>query len=223
MAELLKLAEKFGAWSIPNSQSIRACPINFRRDIQHGQARRRPGRPAVARQSRERHGQYGAVFRLAGFGRGGKPDVGEGWRFRLVGPLEVRHDGVPVPIAAAKQRVLIAVLALAAGEPVTVERLIACPWDDQPALVADVGHILHTADVLDSLGHPHAALGEFEQARAVWGKALELYRQQGRDRSADRVRQQLDHAVYSLGWASRCQEQRSLQGLEVRGQRESKR
>ena len=58
-------------------------------------------------------GQYGAVFRLAGFGRGGKPDAGEGWRFRLVGPLEVRHDGVPVPIGAAKQRVLIAVLALA--------------------------------------------------------------------------------------------------------------
>jgi DNA-binding SARP family transcriptional activator len=62
--------------------------------------------------------------------------VGEGWRFRLVGPLEVRHDGVPVPIAAAKQRVLIAVLALAAGEPVTVERLIACLWGDQPPLTA---------------------------------------------------------------------------------------
>jgi DNA-binding SARP family transcriptional activator/Tfp pilus assembly protein PilF len=46
--------------------------------------------------------------------------------------LEVRHDGVPVPIAAAKQRVLIAVLALAAGQPVTVERLITCLWDEQP-------------------------------------------------------------------------------------------
>jgi DNA-binding SARP family transcriptional activator len=62
--------------------------------------------------------------------------VGEGWRFRLVGALEVRHDGVPVPVAAAKQRVLIAVLALAAGEPVTVERLIACLWGDQPPLTA---------------------------------------------------------------------------------------
>ena len=44
-------------------------------------------------------GQYGAAFRLAGFGRGGKPDVGEGWRFRLVGPLEVRHDGVPPTVS----------------------------------------------------------------------------------------------------------------------------
>jgi DNA-binding SARP family transcriptional activator len=61
-----------------------------------------------------------------------KPGVAEGWRFRLVGPLEVRHDGVLVPIAAAKQRVLTAVLALAADEPVTVERLIACLWGDEP-------------------------------------------------------------------------------------------
>ena len=62
--------------------------------------------------------------------------MGESWRFRLAGPLEVRRDGSPVPIDAAKQRVLIAVLALAAGEPVTVERLIACLWDDQPPLSA---------------------------------------------------------------------------------------
>src|SRR5882757_6979860 len=66
----------------------------------------------------------------------GDPDVGEGWRFRLVGPLEVRHEGVLVPIDAAKQRVLIAVLALAAGEPVTVERLIAYLWGDQPPISA---------------------------------------------------------------------------------------
>ena len=58
------------------------------------------------------------------------------WRIRLLGPLEVRHEGVLVPVPAAKQRVLLAVLALAAGEPVTVERLIACLWDHQPPLSA---------------------------------------------------------------------------------------
>jgi DNA-binding SARP family transcriptional activator/Tfp pilus assembly protein PilF len=62
--------------------------------------------------------------------------LAEGWRFRLVGPLEVRHDGVLVPIAAAKQRVLVAVLALAAGESVTVARLIEFLWGDQPPLTA---------------------------------------------------------------------------------------
>jgi DNA-binding SARP family transcriptional activator len=58
--------------------------------------------------------------------------VGERWGFRLLGPLEVRHRGVPIPVAAAKQRVLIAVLALAAGQPVTVDRLIACLWGERP-------------------------------------------------------------------------------------------
>ncbi|MDT8912054.1 BTAD domain-containing putative transcriptional regulator [Amycolatopsis sp. PS_44_ISF1] len=55
-----------------------------------------------------------------------------GWEIRLVGSMEVRRDGVPVPIPAAKQRVLIAALALTAGAPVTVERLIACLWDERP-------------------------------------------------------------------------------------------
>ena len=60
------------------------------------------------------------------------------------------------------------------------------------AILAPLGDVFHTADVLDTLGHPHAALGRHEQARAAWRQALELYRQQGRDQAADRVRQQLD-------------------------------
>ena len=60
------------------------------------------------------------------------------------------------------------------------------------AVLASLGDVVHTADVLDTLGHPHAALGQYEQARVAWQEALELYREQGRDQSADRVRQQLD-------------------------------
>ena len=59
------------------------------------------------------------------------------------------------------------------------------------AQFADVGHILHTAETFENLGHPHAALGEDEQARAVWRKALDLYRRQGREQAADRVQRQL--------------------------------
>ena len=48
------------------------------------------------------------------------------------------------------------------------------------------------ANTLDRLGHPHAALGQHEQARAVWQEALELYREQDRDDDAARVQRQLD-------------------------------
>lgn len=59
-------------------------------------------------------------------------------------------------------------------------------------LLAELGHVRRTADTLDNLGRPYAALGEYEQARKVWQEALGLYRQQGRDQSADRVQRELD-------------------------------
>lgn len=48
------------------------------------------------------------------------------------------------------------------------------------------------AGTLEDMSHPHAALGQHEQARAVWREALELYREQGRDTCAERIQQKLD-------------------------------
>ncbi|MBB5803321.1 DNA-binding SARP family transcriptional activator/tetratricopeptide (TPR) repeat protein [Saccharothrix ecbatanensis] len=56
----------------------------------------------------------------------------------------------------------------------------------------DMCDTYHVADDLAQLGHPHTALGHHDRARAVWQEALELYREQGRDTDAERVRQQLD-------------------------------
>lgn len=61
---------------------------------------------------------------------------------------------------------------------------------DRPLLVA-LGHDTHTADTLDTIGHPHADLGEYQQARTVWQQAMELYRQHGRDEDVERVQRQL--------------------------------
>ena len=61
------------------------------------------------------------------------------------------------------------------------------------ALLRTLGDTYQAAVVLDGLGHPHVALGEYEQARTVWREALELYQEHGRDTDADRVRRQLEN------------------------------
>jgi DNA-binding SARP family transcriptional activator len=51
---------------------------------------------------------------------------------RVLGPLEVECAGRPVPIGAAKERLLVVVLALNAGRVVPVERLVDAVWGEDP-------------------------------------------------------------------------------------------
>lgn len=54
-------------------------------------------------------------------------------QFRLLGPLQVVHADCPVDIGPPKQRAVLAVLLLAAGRVVSVDRLIDAVWgDDAP-------------------------------------------------------------------------------------------
>jgi DNA-binding SARP family transcriptional activator len=54
--------------------------------------------------------------------------------FRILGPLEVWHEGRPVPVAGTTQRALLAVLLVHAGEVVSSDRLMDALWgDEQPA------------------------------------------------------------------------------------------
>jgi DNA-binding SARP family transcriptional activator/class 3 adenylate cyclase len=52
--------------------------------------------------------------------------------FRLLGPLEIENGGAPVGLGGAKQRALLALLALNAGLTVASDRLIDELWGDQP-------------------------------------------------------------------------------------------
>jgi DNA-binding SARP family transcriptional activator/class 3 adenylate cyclase len=66
-----------------------------------------------------------------------------GWRvqFRILGPLEVLgDDGRPLPLGGAKQRALLAVLLLNAGQVVPVQRLVDELWGEDPPDTA--AHIL---------------------------------------------------------------------------------
>jgi DNA-binding SARP family transcriptional activator len=56
--------------------------------------------------------------------------------FRILGPLEVWHEGHPVHVRGAKERALLALLLLHAGEPVSVDRLIDELWGASPPTTA---------------------------------------------------------------------------------------
>jgi SARP family transcriptional regulator, regulator of embCAB operon len=52
--------------------------------------------------------------------------------FSVLGPLSVQRDGKAVPVGGLRQRVVLAMLLMNAGRPVSVERLIDGLWDDDP-------------------------------------------------------------------------------------------
>jgi DNA-binding SARP family transcriptional activator len=52
--------------------------------------------------------------------------------FRMLGPLEVREDGRPLPLRGGKQRSLLGVLLLHANEAVSSERLVDELWGARP-------------------------------------------------------------------------------------------
>jgi DNA-binding SARP family transcriptional activator len=52
--------------------------------------------------------------------------------FRILGPLEIWDDGVELPVSGERQRALLAILLLHAGEPVSSDRLMEELWGDEP-------------------------------------------------------------------------------------------
>lgn len=56
--------------------------------------------------------------------------------FAILGPLTIRDAGAPRPVAAAKQRVVLAVLLLRAGHVVPTDTLAQALWDSHPPATA---------------------------------------------------------------------------------------
>src|SRR3954465_13012518 len=57
-------------------------------------------------------------------------------QFRVLGALEVLRDGVGVQPTSAKQRVLLAVLVVRAGEVVPADTLVDALWPERPPATA---------------------------------------------------------------------------------------
>lgn len=78
------------------------------------------------------------------------PDV----RVALLGPLEVEVDGRRVDLASGHQQRLLAVLSLAAGGVVSLDRLLTALWGDDPPPSAVNSLQSHLARLRRALGDP---------------------------------------------------------------------
>ena len=59
----------------------------------------------------------------------------------LLGPLQVRCDGVMVAVPAGKQRALLAALLLQAGRPVPADQLAELLWAPNPPPLSHSGPV----------------------------------------------------------------------------------
>ena len=90
-----------------------------------------------------------AAAKVLGRWRGEWP-YGGSVEVRLFGQLEAVQEGVAVPVQGAKQRALLALLALQRGQPVSADRLIDALWGDgraanpANALQAQIGQLRRT-------------------------------------------------------------------------------
>ncbi|MGI9658375.1 MAG: AfsR/SARP family transcriptional regulator, partial [Gaiellaceae bacterium] len=84
--------------------------------------------------------------------------MGTSLEYLVLGRLEVRRDGVTVPIGAPKQRALLALLLLNANENVSRERLIEELWGAQPPATVSTALRVRVAE-LRRLLEPERAAG----------------------------------------------------------------
>ena len=93
--------------------------------------------------------------------------------FRILGPLEVRHDGRVIPLGAGQQQALLALLLLRANETVSRDRLVHELWGERPpstAAKALQGHV----SALRKLLEPDRASGAAGRVIVTRGSGYEL-------------------------------------------------
>ncbi len=80
------------------------------------------------------------------------PNDDGGLRFGILGPLEVRSAGTPVPLGGRQQRAILACLLLEGGSAVTVDRLADALWPERlPAayLTTLQTYVFHLRELLE--------------------------------------------------------------------------
>jgi DNA-binding SARP family transcriptional activator len=72
--------------------------------------------------------------------------------FGILGPLAVWQDGRELELGAAKQRALLAVLLLHAGETMATERLVDALWGEKPPATAVKALQVYVSQLRKTLG-----------------------------------------------------------------------
>src|SRR5262245_49930294 len=85
----------------------------------------------------------------------------------LLGTVEVRDGGRALPLGRGKQRALLALLLLHAGEPVSTDRLIEALWGERPPPSAANSVHVYVSQL-------RKALGDGRIATTPGGYSLEL-------------------------------------------------
>jgi DNA-binding SARP family transcriptional activator len=126
---------------------------------------------------------------------------------RVLGPLEVRAGGWPMPLGGRKQRLLLATLLLAGGRPVSADRLVDVLWgEDAPSTVRNTlqAHVSGLRRALGAAGAPTVVrrdpgyaveLAGAELDLARFRDAVEVGRAALRDGRPDAAVAALDHAL----------------------------
>jgi DNA-binding SARP family transcriptional activator len=72
--------------------------------------------------------------------------------FRILGPLEIWHDGRAVTLSGARQRALLAILLLRAGQVVSSDRLIDDLWGEKPPTAGHTALRVRISQLRKALG-----------------------------------------------------------------------
>ncbi|WP_235030233.1 AfsR/SARP family transcriptional regulator [Nonomuraea solani] len=76
----------------------------------------------------------------------------------ILGPLEIVDQNIPIKITASMQRLVLAVLLLNVGRPVSVEQMVTDFWGDRPPASARKtvhGYVWRLRGLLDRSCHQH--------------------------------------------------------------------
>ena len=96
--------------------------------------------------------------------------------FGILGPLAVWEDGAELELGAAKQRALLAILLLHAGETMSTERLVDALWDEQPPATAVKALQVYVSQLRKALGDGVVETRPLGYLVRVEGDALDLQR-----------------------------------------------